>query len=205
MCERALLLVFAMRGASEDRCKNVAPMGEPAPTRLKGSPCRSPPMRAALVLVAVLLLAGCVQPDPEAQSVTVANATPSDGLALEALPAGAPPATQAPASLDAPPQWRGGEWWTIKVTDAFDGKSWEATRVVAGKEGDAYLVGMPRDAFSNEQMVIHLPGYGQVSSSSLGFDVHNCPFEPLRFPLADGKEWDTKFECRDFHAQATVQ
>ena len=162
-------------------------------------------MRAALLVVVGLLVAGCVQPDPEAESVTLANATPSEGLALELLPTGAPPATEAAPSLDAPPQWRGGEWWKVKVTDAFDGKSWEATRVVAGKEGEAYLVGMPRDAFSNEQMVIHLPGYGQVSPSSLGFEVHNCPFDPLQFPLTEGKEWDTQFECRDFHAKATVK
>lgn len=124
---------------------------------------------------------------------------------------GGSPATTTSASkaaatptLAAPPAWRVGEWWDVKVTDAFDRETHEAKRVVAGMEGDRYLVGMPKDAFSNELMVLHLPGFGEVAKSTLGYSVHDAPFEPVRFPLVDGLRWETAFEGIAFHAVASV-
>jgi hypothetical protein len=163
-------------------------------------------MRAAWVVCLALLLAGCLGASkaPVQQASTPAsggNAT----LDLKLLPSGAPAASAPPATLAAPPQWRSGEWWDVKVTDAFDSKSYETKRVVAGTEGDRYLVGMPRDKFSNELMVLHIPGFGQVTQDTLGFDVHNVLFEPVKFPLTDGLQWDTKFEGRPFTATASVK
>jgi len=158
-----------------------------------------------VALAALTVLAGCAKPASELSTASATNATAasSDGmLNMTALPTGKP-ANDAP-TLDAPPVWREGEWWKVRVTDAFDHKSYEGLRVVAGKEGDKYLVGMPRDSFKNELMVLHLPGFGQVSQDDLTFEVHNCPFEPLKFPLKEGLTWQTKFECRDFGAQAKV-
>lgn len=114
------------------------------------------------------------------------------------------PANETP-TLDAAPHWSEGEWWKVKVTDVYDKKGFETTRVVAGQEDASWLVGMPRDAFSNELMVLHLPGFGQVSKKDLSFQVHNCPFQPVQFPLRTGESWKTKFECRDFDAKVTVK
>lgn len=182
------------------------------------SPTRHMRALPTAALGLVLLAAGCVSPQG-AVSTTSQTSAPtgtSGELNLTLLPSGKS-ANDTP-TLDAPPVWRGGEWWRVKVTDAFDHKTYEGTRVVAGvergagatgvsgagKEGAQYLVGMPRDAFSNELMVLHLPGFGQVAQDDLSFQVHNCPFEPVKFPLKDGLTWSTKFECRDFHAQAKV-
>ena len=157
-----------------------------------------------LALVVLALLAGCASaPASDVSTASVAsNATaPEHALDLKALPTGVSDATP---TLDAPPVWREGEWWKVRVTDAFDHKSYEGLRVVAGQEDKSYLVGMPRDEFSNPLMVIHMPGFGQVAKDDLAFEVHNCPFEPVKFPLKDGLTWQTKFECRDFSAQAKV-
>lgn len=164
-------------------------------------------MRVLLVALAVaLLLPGCVQQGPAA-AVTPAAATNASDHELNLVPleAGTRDAVDAPPGLDAPPVWRQGEWWTVRVKDGFDGAVYEGTRVVAGREGASYLVGMPKDKWSNELMVLHVPGFGQVNQSDLSFDIHNARFEPLKFPLTEGREWDTKFEGRPLHATVHVE
>lgn len=101
-------------------------------------------------------------------------------------------------TLNEPPVWRLGEWWRYRITDRFEGEVAEATRVVAGVEGDNYLVGMPADEFSSGFMVMHVPGFGQVARSDLSFEVHDCPFQFLRFPLHEDLTWEGEFECQDF-------
>lgn len=163
-------------------------------------------MRGAWLALVVLLSAGCLGATGPVKQASTNNSTDGTStLDLKMLPSSAPTGAEAPATLAAPPQWRSGEWWDVKVTDAFDGKSYTSKRVVAGTEGDQYLVGMPKDKFSNELMVLHIPGFGQVSMDTLGFQVHNVYFDPLKFPLTDGLQWDTKFEGRPFSATANVK
>jgi hypothetical protein len=167
------------------------------------------------LLLSIGVFSGCLGPAPagtcaSADSSRAAACPPA--LVNETSIPGLPNATfvestnetPIPATLAAPPQWRVGEWWTIKVADAFDGKTFDATQVVAGTEPSSFLVGMPATAFSTQIMVLHMPGFGQVSRADLSYDVHNCPFEPLKFPLTDGKTWSTKFECNPVSAVVHV-
>ncbi|MHB8586083.1 MAG: hypothetical protein ACYDDF_09670 [Thermoplasmatota archaeon] len=108
--------------------------------------------------------------------------------------------TPIPSTLAVPPTWRVGEWWTISEKDAYEDTTYTTTQIVAGIDPQSFLVGMPEKAFSTPIMVLHLPGFGQVSRTDLSYDVHNCPFEPLKFPLTEGEHWATEFECIPLNA-----
>lgn len=92
------------------------------------------------------------------------------------------------------PTLRLGEWWTIRLTEHFAGTQYEITRVVAGTEHGNYLVGFPLDAFSNDALVMHMPGYGDILSD-LSYGAHDVPFVPVSFPLEPGKTWTTAWEA----------
>jgi hypothetical protein len=148
-------------------------------------------MRPLAVLASILLVfSGCVGGGND-------DVAPTTSDEPKGIPDFKPVENQTAApirnTLEAPPQWRQAEWWKIKLKDPT-GATWETTRVVAGQENDDYLIGMPGDAFSDELMTIHLPGFGQVSKKDLSYEVHNVRFEPLRFPLTEGATWETAFE-----------
>jgi hypothetical protein len=130
-------------------------------------------MLRALALLAALLLAGCAAP---------ASLSPAS---TEGAPA---------RSLDAAPVYETGEWWTLKIVDGFTKKTKEVTRVVAGEEGDAWLVGMPSEAFDDELLALHIPGFGDVAKTDLSYQIHNDPFKMIEFPAKEGASWETNFE-----------
>jgi hypothetical protein len=68
---------------------------------------------------------------------------------------------------------------------------------VAGTDGPNYLVGFPLEAFSNDVLIFHIPGYGDINQKDLSFEVHDKVFAPLSFPLEGQKQWATQFEGRD--------
>ncbi|HLE97429.1 MAG TPA: hypothetical protein VI997_08680, partial [Candidatus Thermoplasmatota archaeon] len=114
------------------------------------------------------------------------------GFALSLVPVD--PLAAAP-SLDAPPAWASGDWWTYHVTDELAGSDgFDVTLVVAGVEGDHWLVGMPGGAFAHDAYILHLPGIGEVGREDLGWIVHGERFAPVQFPLTEGDAWDTSFE-----------
>ncbi|HEV8361660.1 MAG TPA: hypothetical protein VGR28_14520 [Candidatus Thermoplasmatota archaeon] len=138
---------------------------------------------------ATMALAGCLAPatEPLASPAGDTEAGPWLGAASH-LPASFARA----ASVDAPPQWAVGEWWTYSVESLlFPGHTLNLTRVVAGDEPGRYLVGMPADDYVDEVFVDHFPGMGQIDRATLGFEAHDLMFEPLRFPLAEGANWTT--------------
>lgn len=152
----------------------------------------------ALAFVAVALLgAGCAAPAAPAASSSAALQL-DDGAAnrvdVPVLPT-APPAT-GERTLAQAPTWRLGEWWTYRITDAFTGASVDTTLVVAGTFGTTYLVGFPIHDFSNNVLVLHMPGVGDVDRTDLSFEVHDVDFQMLRFPLVAGDSWTTAFEGR---------
>lgn len=107
-------------------------------------------------------------------------------------------------SLDAPPQWVLGEWWDVEIAEQFTGATHTVKRVVGGLEGMDYLVGMPRAGFNDEVMILHFPGFGLVDSDTLGYEAHDWMFEPVQFPLEEGKNWQTYWQSEDVILDATV-
>ena len=162
-------------------------------------------LAASVLLVA--LLAGCAgdedpvpaaEPEPEATEAPQPVFGPHSGLPRERP-------SDWRASLDAPPEWVLGEWWTIHAVSALDGTTYDITRVVAGKEGPDYLVGMPIDAFDDEIMVLHHPGMGLVQKASLGYETHDFLFAPLQFPLQEGDSWDSLWQSATGVVTHTVE
>jgi hypothetical protein len=150
-------------------------------------------MRTSVLLLTgvVALVAGCLG---SATNDAVEPSQAADGPLPNFKPLEDTAAQDIPATLEAAPLWKQGEWWKVRLTDQFESKSYEATRVVVGQEDEFYLVGMPSDAFSDDLMVIHLPGFGQISKEDLSWDTHNKPFNPVQFPLTQGATWDFQFE-----------
>lgn len=158
----------------------------------------SPGMRSLVaLLLASALLAGCsdgaspgpappADPGIQYEDETIAVQDPG---ALPSLP----PA-EGERTLAEPPVWRLGEWWKYRLTEELTGTTYEFYRIVAGAEAGNYLVGFPVNEFSNDILVLHTPGYGDVSRADLSYETHDAVFKLLDFPLADGKSWDISFE-----------
>ncbi len=158
-------------------------------------------MRWAMLAAAslgLLALSGCASDDGTTDAV---QTTPAVQYEDEVVQVAAPtmprdPPAAGERTLDAAPQWRLGEWWKYFMTDEFTGKTTEFLRVVAGEDRAAgnYLVGFPVEAFSNDVMVLHVPGYGDIRQADLAYETHDAYFEPLQFPLAEGNTWEMSFE-----------
>lgn len=165
--------------------------------------------RLPIVLGVLLVTAGCLGATDagEDANVTPTNATTPDTADTDgATTDGDGPTDGAPAeaTLTAPPDWRIGEWWTVELTSSLTGETVEMTRVVAGTEGEDYLIGQPEDAWSTEGLVFHVPGLGEVRQDDLSYEVHDVRFQPLQFPLTDGASWQTSFEGLDVEASVTT-
>jgi len=151
--------------------------------------------------LAVLLLAGCASaPGPTTTPAT--GIQYDDGGANKVDVPRLPTEPPAPGTrtLAAVPEWRLGEWWEYKVTDNFRDAEITIKRVVAGTFGTSYLVGFPLEAFSNDALVLHVPGYGDIDQADLSFEVHDVDMQILTFPLEAGKTWATAFEGRPGNA-----
>ncbi|MFO1534353.1 MAG: hypothetical protein ABR586_01675 [Thermoplasmatota archaeon] len=167
---------------------------------------RPVPLLLTLALASASALAGCATPAPAPTATGTPTKQYEDGvnkLDVPVLPRD-PPA-DGERTLAAAPQWRLGEWWTYKVVDHFTEEAHTVTRVVAGTDGPSYLVGFPIDGFSNDILVLHIPGYGDVAQANLSFEVHDVVFSPLRFPLTDTQAWPTAFEGRPGNMTAEPQ
>lgn len=105
------------------------------------------------------------------------------------------------ASLAEPPTWSSGTWWEVEIEDANTGETYSIQRVVTGADGGGYHVGMPADGFSHQAILAHFPGMGEIDPQTLGFDVHGEPFQPLGFPLEEGRTWTTSLYEQDLKAE----
>lgn len=142
-------------------------------------------------LVVAVALAGCLAaPEPVDPSALIDDAfagLPRLGSSSDL------PLLRASATLDAPPAWALGEWWTYRIESLLAGTTHEATRVVAGEVGASYLVGMPADKYEEILFIFHFPGLGAVNKTNLGFDAHDLFLQHLQFPLAEGATWTTQW------------
>lgn len=96
-------------------------------------------------------------------------------------------------TLDEPPQLVLSQYWNVNVELGWGLGDRMIEVVVAGQEDDHWLIGMPTHDFSNDIMVLHIPGLGQVKKDTLGFEAHDHWIDPLQFPLEVGNTWETGF------------
>jgi hypothetical protein len=147
----------------------------------------------AIGLILGMTIAGCLSaPVEDPAPETPPNQRGNDRLVLEDLPGGTPDTWNA--TLEAAPEWRLGQWWTVRVTDRFVDEVTESKVVVAGAEPDWFLTGMPRDTFDDGLMVLHVPGIGQVRKADLSWELHDNLFTPIRFPVKLDDTWNTMWQ-----------
>lgn len=166
----------------------------PAPVRL---------LVAALVLP--VLAAGCAEDGADPAD----GATGDGGVLVDADrpapmfgtvvtgPAVGPDLNATTASA---PRLVAGEWWRLRFTSGFyDEQDVEFVRVVADVSDQGYIFGMPHEGWYKEAIAYHAPAFGDVALD-LSYATHNERFQPVRFPLTVGEEWDTTFATAPLHA-----
>lgn len=146
-------------------------------------------LKGALALM--LVTVGCIGAADDPGSSPGEIEASSLGGALAVAQVTAPDGTTP--GLEAPPVWQTGQWWTYEVHDRSQEEPITVTRVVVGERDGTYLVGMPADGWIDDLLVLHLPGFTEVSTTDLSFEVHDAIFKPLAFPLTDGATWKTGF------------
>lgn len=151
----------------------------------------------ALALVAAILAAGCIGATTD-DEIDPATAGPGTELAEGPLT----DEILEARSLDEPPTWHEGEWWTFQVDAALTGDTYEATVVVADAREGEILLGMPADAFDDTAIVTHFPPTGPMRTEDLSWYFHSDPFPMAPFPLEPGKTWS--FEWVGAQAEAEV-
>jgi hypothetical protein len=88
------------------------------------------------------------------------------------------------------PTWRVGDWWTYRLNSTTYDLDAEITIVVANVTPSGYVLGYPASMDATLPLLFHMPAIGPVSRE-LTYDVHERRFEPLQWPLDEGKTWTT--------------
>lgn len=134
-------------------------------------------MRLALTL-AVLALAGCL--DPITDSLRASDVEP--------------------------PEWHVGDWWTYRLTSDTYGIDAPITLVVTNVTDSGYVVGYPAAQAEDATLplLFHMPAIGPVSDT-LAYDVHETRFEPVRWPLEEGRFWSTVWIAADVRLTAHAE
>lgn len=134
-------------------------------------------MRLALTL-AVLALAGCI--DPITDSLRASDVEP--------------------------PEWRVGDWWTYRLTSDTYGLDTSLTLVVANLTDGGYVIGYPAAQAENATLplLFHMPAIGPVTED-LSYDVHETRFEPVQWPLEEGRSWSTSWIASDVRLTARAE
>jgi hypothetical protein len=151
-------------------------------------------MKSAILLVSLLVLAGCTGPSDDA---TVAPAEPVPTSLIKTGPAVGPDLN---ATTEAAPRLIEGEWWRIRFdSDLLDMGGADMLRIVANASPHGYVFGMPHEAWIKEAISFHAPAFGDVGLD-LSYPTHNEFFHPVQFPLVAGNSWDTKFATMPMRA-----
>jgi hypothetical protein len=161
-------------------------------------------MRASILLLAIPLLAGCIDPSAPAaapaDTLIVDSARPDTEFGkIETGPAVGPDLN---ATTKVAPRLAEGEWWRIQFSSGFTGERPEVVRVVANATPEGYIVGMPHEGWYKEAIAYHAPAFGDVARD-LSYNTHNKKFEPVRFPLVEGATWETIFAEQELIAKVT--
>jgi hypothetical protein len=126
----------------------------------------------AAACIAILVVAGCVQPRERT---------------VEDAPDWTP-------NLDEAPVWVRGEWWEATAHTEFHAEGQTSGRVVVADRSSTHaFVGMPAEQWNDLLLLGHFPFVGEVRQSDMAFLVHDDLTQWLRFPLDEGATWDTSF------------
>lgn len=140
----------------------------------------------AVVVAAALGCCGCLGPSSDVDA--------NDGT----------PLGSGPASLDSPPTWNVGDWWTYRFTAIpFNDYEVTGTIVVADVTEDTYLVGMPTDSFNDFMFTFHFPPMGEVARDDLTYEIHDGPLKVIDFPLTNESTWGA--DVVGYKGQAAVE
>lgn len=152
-------------------------------------------------LAVMLLLAGCVSPsgaqEPPAAMTPAAVIIDEErpDTAFGDIVTGPAVGPDLNATLDAAPRLIAGEWWRLRLLDGT-----EVVRVVAEVTDEGYVFGMPHEGWYKEIISFHSPALGDVGFD-LSYATHNEIFQPVKFPLEEGAQWETVFATMPFQAK----
>lgn len=159
----------------------------------------------AVLMVLALSVAGCLADGGSDDGASPSDVDDPDAGSADGDDPGENATISRPnATLEDPPEWRVGDWWTTTVTDAFSGETHTTTRVVAAREGSTYHVGLAADDFSDAAVVAGWPPVGEVQARDLSFQLHGERFQPVAFPLEEGTSWSTTYEGREGYEAEVV-
>lgn len=141
-------------------------------------------MRRAAVLIAfALVLAGCV------------------GSGGDAGPTGAPtgdgdgPASGGPSTIDGPPTWQVGDFWTYRTTGGpIQDSAREATLVVAANASDAYAVQTTDRLMAFVDARSDISFLGPQSKAALAGDQNGTAVQFFQWPLETNSSWTTTWD-----------
>lgn len=146
----------------------------------RGAALSRPDMRAvpiaALAIVAITMLSGCLAPIEERFRASEVEA----------------------------PRWSVGDWWSYTLASDVYEVQGNITVVVTNVTDDGYILGAPADEDATVALLQHLPALGPVRND-LSYDVHETRFDPIRFPLEDGLTWETTWITADVRFAARLE
>lgn len=131
--------------------------------------------------------------------VSAAGCLSGQELASQSQPSDPP----TDRGLATPPDLQVGEWWNVTVEDRLEGETYEVTLVVADGTAEFHELGMPADRFERIVLPLHAPAIGRVDRDTLGYQTHDVLFEPVRFPLEEGRRWTTEWDQVPLQANVT--
>lgn len=99
------------------------------------------------------------------------------------------------------PELAVGDWWTYRLNSTTYDLETEVTVVVANVTPAGYVFGYPSGTDATLALLFHMPALGPATRA-LGYDVHGERFEPVQWPLADGKRWTTRWIAGDVELEA---
>ncbi|MEA3166803.1 MAG: hypothetical protein QOJ26_1677 [Thermoplasmata archaeon] len=132
---------------------------------------------ASLLVLLVLLLAGCAGDKPAAAAPDAAADGPEPGrqlVPLESIPA---------------PDWQVGQYWEWQVTHGTQTMEGTFCSIVVAKDGATYTLATENDDWAKDEAAFDHPLLGTTKKGDLVMTGPDGDWSLLSFPLTDGKTW----------------
>ena len=152
-------------------------------------------MKVIPIVVAALLLAGCIGGSDPVESASVGPDAPS----VDAAAAPLLKALDKNASVEAP-EWRVGDAWTTELNGVDDGD--RATLVVVAADGGSYQMRPTSESLATYDAMFDISYVGKVRASDLAGHQQDQPVKFFDFPMKDGSAWSTTWDGLDVSLHA---